>query len=468
MLINQLPLNAIRPYENNPRKNDKAVETVARSLEQYGFQQPIVVDKNNIIVVGHTRYRAAKQLNLSTVPVLVAADLTDEQIKAYRIMDNKSNENSHWDDNKLFDELKELLGEEGNIQDLSYSSGFTESELNRMFRDEDELLDKVRDKLNPPTFSKPGDIWTLGDHMIANGDSTDLTQMTALMGKETIDLLWEDPPYGVAYVSPNGINNSEEYNKLNDHHIANDDLSPEQLDQFLTAHMETVDKFLRPGAVVYWAHDIKFTQQFRDILIARKIHISDTLIWRKNTHSNWLCDYAKYYEPVLYGWKEGAEHYWHGQLQKNAYTLDELEGKTNEQLIKIIRDFHTNYQEFSRETRKIASLHPTVKPVKLIVYHILNSSRTNDIIFDGFSGSGSTLIAAERTGRRARCIELESKFVDVTIRRWQEETGLQAVNQDGELWDDLVLNHKIDDQAEAVNANLSTLLNLPESIDGTI
>ena len=464
MKVQQIKITDIRPYEKNPRKNDKAVATVANSIEQYGFQQPIVVDKDMVIVVGHTRFRAAKKLNFTEVPVLIASDLNDEQIRAYRIMDNKSNENSHWDDNKLYDELKELL-DENNIQDLSFDTGFTESELNRMFRDEDELLDKVRDKLNPVTYSKLGDIWTLGDHLILNGDSTDVISMTKLMGKETIDLLWEDPPYGVAYVSPNGLNNSEEYNRLNDHLIANDNLTPEQLDAFLTAHINAVDTFLRPGTVLYWAHDIKFTQQFRKILEARKIHISDTLIWRKNTHSNWLCDYAKYYEPILYGWKEGAEHYWQGQLQKNAFTLDELESKTNEQLIKIIQNFNTNYQEFSREPRKIAQLHPTVKPVKLIVYHILNSSKPSDIVFDGFSGSGSTLIAAERSGRRARCVELESKFVDVTIRRWQEETGLQAVNQDGVLWDDLALHHKIDSQLEIVNDNLSELLNL-EQTDG--
>lgn len=174
-------------------------------------------------------------------------------------------------------------------------------------------------------------------------------------------------------------------------------------------------------------------------------------------HSTYTVDYAKIYEPILYGWKEGAEHPWYATgMQRNAFEIDKLEDKSREELIKIIKSFNTNYQEVAKEPKKVASLHPTVKPVNLILYHMINSSKINDIVYDGFSGSGSTLIAAEKANRRARCIELEPKFVDVTITRWQELTGLQAVNQHGVKYDDIVSESQN-------NIILDKFFNLPES-----
>ena len=436
MKIDMMPISAIRPYEKNPRKNDRAVEAVANSIEQYGFQQPIVVDNNMVIVVGHTRYRAAQKLNLQQVPVLVAVNLDDKQTQAYRIMDNRSNENARWDDDLLVQELEELL-KDSNIQDLSFDTGFTESELDRMFRDDADPLDSL--KIDTEFRSRVGDIWTLGAHKLMNGDSTNADYINQLLVDERIDLVWEDPPYGVAYETANGINHSKEYNQAKNHKIENDSLSPEKLAKFLGDHLNAVMDHVKPGSSIYWCHDIRYTQLFRDALNAKDVHISDTLIWRKNNASTWLSDYAKYYEPILYGWKKGVEHNWYGKnMQPNAFTLDELKTKTPEQLIKIIQDQDTNYQEFSKEPRKIASIHPTVKPVKLIVYHIINSSKTGDIVYDGFSGSGSTLIAAHRTGRHARCVEFEPKFVDAAIARWQEETGLKAYRQDGIAWDEVL------------------------------
>lgn len=460
MKITNTPIGSIRPYENNPRKNDKAVDTVRASLEQYGWQQPIVVDKDGVIIVGHTRYRAAKQLGFKEVPVLVASELTQEQARAYRLMDNRSNENARWDDGKLLEELQAMLVDI-NIQQASAQTGFTESELNALFKDED--IEKIRDHLVPTTYSAQGDVWILGEHRIINGDSTDPAVVAQLMTQDQIDLVWEDAPYGVAYSTPDGINHSAAYNQLKNHMIANDTKTGAELDAFLDAHMSAVDPYIRPGASLYWCHDIRYNHQFKQVLQAHGIHIADTLIWRKDRHSTWLSDYAKYYEPILYGWREGAEHAWYGKnMQANAWTFDELENKTKEQLIKIIQEWPTNYQEFRKEPRKVASLHPTVKPVKLIEYHIINSTRPGQIVYDGFSGSGSTLMACEHSGRRARCIELEPKFVDVTIRRWQEHTGLQAMReQDGVKWDDLVHQTEMTLEQELDN-NLAELFNLPK------
>ena len=462
MQIEMTALNQIRPYPNNPRKNDRAVDAVKRSIEQYGFQQPIVVDAEGVIVVGHTRYRAAQALRLQHVPVLWARDLTAEQTQAYRLMDNRSNENAQWDQDRLIEELQTLI-DSLPMPEVSDRTGFTESELNRMFRDEQALLDSVRDRLTPETYSRPGDIWHLGDHRVANGDSTDPDLVRRLLANEQIDLVWEDAPYGVSYATANGINYSAEYNQLNNHKIANDSLTGEQLDQFLHAHVRAMIAHMRPGASIYWCHDIRYNHQFRSVLEANGIHVADTLIWKKNNASNWLSDYAKYYEPILYGWREGAQHRWFGRgMQPNTIDLDDLSRMTQQQLIDIIRSFDTNYQEYRREPRRVASLHPTVKPARLIAYHIINSTQPQDIVYDGFAGSGSTVMACDMQGRRARAIELEPKFVDVIIRRWQEHTGLQARREDGTLWDDLV-HETVDSQ---IDRNLEQLFNLPESMNG--
>lgn len=450
MLIKTVELSSITPYANNPRKNDKAVDVVANSITQFGFQQPIVVDKDNVIVVGHTRYKAAKKLQLKTVPITVADTLTPEQINAYRLMDNRSNENAKWDDDLLFTELQALLKDD-DIVALSFETGFTESELNKLFNESEKDLSKF---LNPDApRSKTGDLWTLGEHKILNGSSTETTSLKLLLGEidpDQINMVWEDPPYGVSYESAGGINRTKAEQEARTHKIANDALKPEQLDQFLLEHIRTITPFVKPGAAIYWCHDIRFNEQFKKILQSNKYHISDTLIWKKNSTSNWMADYAKFYEPILYGWKEGAPRNWYGKgMDPNAFTMDDLKGKNTDELIDIIMSFATNYQEIAKEPRNIASLHPTVKPVKLVMYHLINSSKKDDIVFDGFCGSGSTLIACEKVSRKARCIELEPKFVDVTIARWQELTGLQAVNQHGVKWDDITAPINTNEAMEA-------------------
>ena len=425
----------ITPYEKNPRKNKKAIDTVAASLEQYGFQQPIVLDKNNTIIVGHTRYTAAKKLGFREVPVIRADTLTDSQCQAYRIMDNRSSENSEWDEDLLYQELSELLAQ-SNIQDVSFDTGFTESELNKLFAHKEDPIDQY---LKTETYrSKQGDLWQLGDHKLLCGDSTLPEHIKLLLTDSKVDMIWEDPPYGISYETANGINYTPEENEIRNHKIANDDLSPEELDAFLNQHLEILTPYTRPGTVIYWCHDIRFNYQFRQLLETHKYHVADTLIWKKNTHSTWLSNYAKYYEPILYGWRSGGAHAWYAHgMQANAWAPEDLANLTREELLAIVQSIPSNYQEISREPRATAQLHPTVKPVKLIMLHIINSSKKQDIIYDGFAGSGSTLIACEKTQRQARCIEYEPKFVDVIIRRWQDLTGLKAQRSDGVFWDDV-------------------------------
>ena len=442
MKIQYLKLQDIQPYEKNPRKNSKSVDTVADSIEQYGFQQPIVVDKNMVIVVGHTRYQAAKKLRLKEIPVLIAQDLDEHQIKSYRIMDNKSSEKSYWDDNLLLEELQDLFVD-SNIQDLSTETGITESELNKWLTqtETEDIAQTLAAVSSRQPRATSGDIFTLGDHKIACGDSTDPEMLNKLLQSEQIDLIWEDPPYGISYVTTNAVNMQAEEKTawMKENLIENDNLSETELDGLLDSHMRAVKPYVRPGASVYWCHDIRFNHLFRTILEKHDIKISDTLIWKKNTHSAWMVDYQKYYEPILYGWDNNAKHNWYGDTwNPNTIELQKLEDMSKEQLIRIIQNIDTNYQQYDKlASSQAAKMHPTVKPPKLIAYHILNSTKKAQIVYDGFSGSGSTLIACEKTGRKARCIEYQPKYIDVAIQRWQEQTGLQAYRQDGTAWDDI-------------------------------
>lgn len=449
--IEKVDIHSIRPYEGNPRKiSEKAIQTVADSITQYGFQQPIVVDKDSIIIVGHTRWSAAKELKIKQVPVIKANNLSPEQANAYRIMDNKSNENTRWDDKELTEQLQQLIKEE-NLQELSYETGFSEAELQKYFKNttDEELEEKYKQDTHYKT--KTGDIWHLGEHRLMCGDSNKPENIIKLMDGEEIDLIWEDPPYGIDYSSPNAINYSSQELKYREQgkDIKNDKLQKQEFEQFLHDHLQAVDKHWRPGAAIYWCHDIRFTQTLRDVMSNNNTHIADTLIWKKNNASNWISNYMKFYEPIIYGWKQGAQHKWYGKSAHNTINLDELEHKTKEQLIKIIKAIPSNYQEIDREAQKLYKMHPTLKPVKLIVYHIINSTQQGDIVYDGFAGAGSSILACQKTARRSRAMELEPKYVDTAIRRWQDETGLEAYRSDGTKFNevegeeivDQLLNH---------------------------
>jgi DNA modification methylase len=219
---------------------------------------------------------------------------------------------------------------------------------------------------------RQGDLWILGNHRLLNGDSTDPNNIKRLMGDDRIDCIWQDPPYGIAYRSAGGINHTTEVNDLRDHLIANDALKIDALLDLMRRQIQAMRPYLRPGAAVYWCHDIRFNTVIRDLLEQQEIHVADTLIWKKIAASTWLTDYAKFYEPIFYGWVAGAQHEWHGKgMTPNAIQLDQLDALDAGELREIIRSQVSNYQEFSKEPRKIASLHPTVKPAQQIAHHLM-------------------------------------------------------------------------------------------------
>lgn len=378
-------LDEIRPYENNPRVNDGAVGAVAESIREFGFQQPIVVDRDGVIIAGHTRYKAAKKLGLTEVPVVVAENLTDEQVRAYRLADNKTGELAEWD----FSALEEELAGIGEL-DMSLF-GF---EPEKMKEPEEITEDDYEEEPPEVPKARPGDVYQLGRHRLMCGDSTDVQSVQKLCQGQ-VDLLLTDLPYGVDYTG-----------KTKDAlKIQNDAKTDEALRDMLADAFSAADAVMKPGAVFYiWHADLK-SFVFRLACQMAGWEVRQVLIWAKNTMVMGRQDYQWKHEPCLYGWKEGAGHLWASDRKQ------------------------TTILELDRPTKN--KEHPTMKPVKLFDYQIQNNTKGGDVVLDLFGGSGTTIIACEQDGRCARVMELDPRYVDVIIDRWEKLTGERAVKIDG-------------------------------------
>lgn len=459
MNIQQIDIGLIKPYAKNPRKNKAAVETVKLSLKEFGFKQPIVVDKDMTIVVGHTRFLAAQQLEYTQVPVVIANELNEEQIRAYRIMDNRSNENADWDNELLRQELKDL---EQNY-DISLT-GFTAEDLNELFRDTEDGQtdpDEVPD-IATEYRAKKGDLWILGNHRLVCGDSLADETYKLLLGDEQPDMCWTDPPYNIAYQSAkfrkvlNRVSKwvgSEEHKK-NDV-IANDKMTNEEFAEFIYKAIKQTYDNVKDGAAIYISHSESEIHNFHQAVKLSGYKFKQNLVWVKNRIVLGGSDYQKRYEPIIYAIKPGAIRYFISDRGTDSIIDQRVDYSkwTKDELIKALESYPTDSINCNK-TQK-ADLHPTMKPVKLITEMMLNSSIKNDIVLDPFGGSGSTLIAAEQTQRRARLIELQPKYVDVIIKRWQDFTGEQAVRCDGTPWDNIDY-HPADDEHLADFFNMET------------
>ncbi|QBX23397.1 DNA modification methylase [Streptococcus phage Javan128] len=378
-------LSEITPYKNNPRNNDEAVGPVAESIKEFGFKVPIVIDKNGEIVNGHTRYKAAKKLGLETVPVIVADDLSEEQIKAFRLADNKVGEIAAWDLDLLNEELNDIL-------DLDMSAfGFDVLDnLDDLIEDEKDLDDFTETVPDEPK-SKLGDIYQLGSHKLMCGDSTNGADVKKLMNGELADLLLTDPPYNVAY----------EGKTKDSLTIKNDSMDNDSFRQFLVNAFSSANEVMKPGAVFYIWHADSEGYNFRGACFDIGWTVRQCLIWNKNSMVLGRQDYHWKHEPCLYGWKDGAGHLWASD-RKQTTVID--------------------YEKPQRN-----GVHPTMKPVGLFDYQIKNNTKGSDIVLDLFGSSGTTLIACESNGRHARLMEYDPKYVDVIINRWEELTGDKAI-----------------------------------------
>ena len=384
----------ITPYENNPRNNEPAIEAVAHSLQEFGWRQPVVVDKDGVIVAGHTRWLAAQRLLEKTgeekwrmIPVHETTDLTEEQAAAYRLADNKTNELAVWDEMKLEGELAKIAESE---IDMSLF-GFDSAALDELFADTSEVVeDDYEEQLHEEPKSKLGDIYQLGRHRLMCGDSTNVEDIKKLVDGAVIDLWITDPPYNVEYVG-----------KTKDAlTIKNDSMDDSSFRQFLRDAYTAADAVMKPGAVFYIWHADSEGYNFQGACRDVEWKVRECLVWVKNSMVLGWQDYQYRHESCLFGWKSGASHLWNSDRKQ------------------------TTVLEFKRPTR--ADIHPTMKPIALFDYQIKNSSKPGENVLDSFNGSGTTIMACEQNGRNAFAIELDPRYVDATVARWEQFTGKKA------------------------------------------
>lgn len=411
------PIEWLRPYENNPRNNEQAVEAVANSINEFGFKVPIVATIDGEIVNGHTRFKAAKFLRLKTVPVLIADDLTEEQIKAFRLADNKTGELADWDVELLYSELDELTGFDMTMfgfEDIDFS-------LDDFEEDEKETGEEADIDSEEKPKVEYGDIFQLGRHRLMCGDSTSAEDMARLIDGAVIDLYVTDPPYNVAYQG--GTDEAMT--------IMNDSMDDVSFRQFLRDAFAVANNHLKPGGAFYIWHADSEGLNFRAAVKETGWLLKQSIIWVKNAIVLGRQDYQWKHEPCLYGWKDGASHYFVDNrslatvIEEDEENLKEM---TKSELISYIKTMQdTSPTTVFYEDKPVRNdIHPTMKPLKLIARCVLNSSKKGDKILDSFNGGGSTLMVCERSERIGYAMELDPVYVERTIKRWEEETGLTA------------------------------------------
>lgn len=390
MKVQSTSITDIKPYPKNPRDNDAGVDAVANSIKEFGWQQPIVVDKDNVIIVGHTRYKAAKKLGMKEVPVVVASNLSDEQVRAYRLADNKTGELTDWDMGLLDDEL-------GDITDIDMSDfGF---DLDVPDDEEEVQEDYFDEEVPEEPKSKLGQVYQLGRHRLMCGDSTKPEDVKKLVGGVQVDLLLTDPPYNVS-VGESAVLRHKNIKARKDSKIKNDSMNKDDFYAFLLSAFNNAKENLKSGASFYVWYASAEAANFNNAANESGLSVRQELIWEKNSMVVGRQDYQWQHEPCLYGWVEGGSHSWFSDRKQTT----------------ILR--------FDRPTK--SKLHPTMKPVALFDYQIKNSTKSGDTVLDLFGGSGTTIMACEQDGRNACVMEYDPKYVDVIIKRWEDFTGEKA------------------------------------------
>lgn len=414
-------INEIKPYERNPRKNDEAVKYVAESIKKFGFKVPIIIDKEGIIVAGHTRYKASKELGLEEVPCIIADDLNEEQIKAFRIADNKVSEKSEWDFELLEEELNGIF--DIDMSDFGFDMEFEEETTENIVETD------IPDIPEEPE-SKIGDIYQLGNHRLMCGDSTKSEDVQKLMDGKTIDLIVTDPPYNVNYGSINESGYGKE--RSNPRPIANDDMDRKEFYEFLLAVFNNAIYNTKPGGTFYVWYASKSVVEFQTALEDAGFLVKQEIIWNKNSFTLGRQDYQWKHEPCLYGWKEGAGHYFANDRTQTTVMEDKIDvnAMKKEELKKLVEELLSQKEittVIDENKPTINDLHPTMKPIKLLARLIINSSRKQENVLDLFGGSGSTLMACEQLDRKCFMMEYDPHYIDVIIKRWEDYTGQKAI-----------------------------------------
>ncbi len=388
LAVSYRPLESLIPYARNARTHsDAQVAQIAASIREFGFTNPILVDGENGVIAGHGRVLAARKLGMATVPVIELAGMSEAEKRAYILADNKLAENAGWD--------RELLGLElGDLASLGFDlslTGFGEDEIDALRAGDGPTFPDEAPTVPEEPVTRPGDVWTLGPHRLVCGDATKPETIRLAMNGRLADMVFTDPPYNVAY-------RKGKVSKA----IANDDLGSE-----FGAFLEKACRAMVPvtkGAIYICISGAEI-DVLKAAFGAAGGHWSTFVIWSKDRFTLGRSDYQRQYEPILYGWPQATDHYWCGARdQGDVWQIDRPRAN---------------------------DLHPTMKPIALVERAIRNSSKGRDTVLDPFGGSGTTLMAAEATGRQAALVELDAGYCDVIVRRWQEGTGKRAFRQDG-------------------------------------
>lgn len=393
-----VPITKLVPYVNNARTHSpEQINKLRSSLREFGFINPVIIDRDFGVIAGHGRILAAKEEGIAEVPCVFADHLTEAQKKAYILADNRMAMDAGWDEELLRVEIEALQAQ---AFDLSLT-GFDEKELSDLFKDDTDVQEDDFDvdaELENPTFSKSGDVWTLGRHRLVCGDSTKAETFDTLMNGRKANLVVTDPPYNVNYEGTAGK-------------IKNDNLADEKFYQFLFDAFSNIEKVMADDASIYVFHADTEGLNFRKAFSDAGFYLSGCCIWKKPSLVLGRSPYQWQHEPCLYGWKKSGKHQWYADRKQ------------------------TTIWEFEK-TKKNTD-HPTMKPIPLLAYPIQNSSMSNTLVLDPFGGSGSTLIACEQTDRDCYTIELDEKYCDVIVKRYIEQVGSAdgvSVERDGKTY----------------------------------
>jgi len=391
MQIEQVLVEKLIPYVNNSRTHsEEQVAQIAASIREFGFNNPVLIDKDDTIIAGHGRIQAARKLRLAEVPCVRLEHLTETQRKAYIIADNRLALNAGWNEELLTIELNDLLADGFALVIL----GFDSDELKRLLDPITPTEGLTDEDAVPEVPEEPktrlGDIYQLGRHRLMCGDSTSIDDLEKLCNGQQVDMWLTDPPYNVAY-------EGKTKDALT---IKNDSMDNDQFRQFLRDSYTAADMIMKPGAVFYIWHADSEGYNFRGAAKDAGWTVRQCLIWKKSTMVMGRQDYHWKHEPCLYGWKDGAGHLWAADRKQ------------------------TTILEFDKPSRN--GEHPTMKPVGLFEYQMLNNTKGGDIVLDSFGGSGTTIIAAEKNGRVGYLMELDPKYCDVIVKRWEDFTGKKA------------------------------------------
>lgn len=402
MQVETWKIEDLIPFHNNSRVHDeKNLKAIAASVDRFNWLQPIVVDKDGVIIMGHGRREAALQLGMTEVPVLVADWLTENEVAAAREADNMTQDLSFFDYEKLNLNLGEIDWFDIDMTDFGFK---LDDELGSHNVDEDDYTEE--DAAAAPSRVKRGDIWQLGEHRLMCGDSTDSESVEKLMGGDVADLLLTDPPYNVALGHHMRPSEAKQLHRRTDGLVIDNDAfdSEQEFEDFLLSALESTLPHLKQGGAFYIWHASTMTHRFRAACDRAGIKVRQILVWNKNTFALGRQDYQWKHELCLYGWKDGATHYF-------------VDDRTQSTVL--------DYDKPSRSEE-----HPTMKPVALITKQIENSTKPNETVLDVFGGSGTTLIAAEQLGRKCCIMELDPHYCDVIIDRWENLTEKEAVKID--------------------------------------